>query len=266
MAAERAYLSVVSWPGGWTPDRCVEAVVGATGMDPGQTRLAVARGLPQVFQLIDASIADDVVAMLQGDGVLALAPTESDIRAAPKPEGVKRFHVFEGGGSVAVEFWRAESEVVQTADIGLIVRGTIKKAEKRARPALDSSPLEYSADPYGIGGHVDLSDGIAGSTTRMSMIELLDVHLAGGRTLRVDADKMSFDVLGESRGQADRVNMGKLATLLSSLAPRAPLDERFGRFVVRGGLVRPPGSTPRTLEFDFYSAWCAAVNRVLGRL
>ncbi len=268
MSAERAYLSVVSWPAGWTPDACVEAVVGAAGIDPGQARLAVARGLPQVFQLIDASIAPDVVMMLQGEGVLALAPTESDIRAAPKPEGVKRFHLFEGGGSVAVEFWRADSEVFQTSDIRQLVRGTIKPSERRSAAALDDNPLdiEMTMAPLARRLHADLRPDAPVPTSIRSMVELLDLHLAGGRTLRVDADKMSFDVLGEARGASDRVNMGKLTTLLASLASDAPVDVGFERFGLRGGMVKPPGWSPRTLTFDFYSAWCLAVGRALGRL
>ncbi len=121
----------------------------------------------------------------------------------------------------------------------------------------------------GIPGAVDVS-----RTTETKLSQILDVYLLDHTLLRINSDRVSFDVLGKDRGFSATENVDKVAVLLGSQAPQALVDTGFGRF-------RPPanlgvnttlggmGNTPTVQHdesgsFDFYSGWIYTINRGLA--
>ncbi|MEQ8769244.1 MAG: hypothetical protein RIB60_01915 [Phycisphaerales bacterium] len=264
MAAERAYLSIVDWPAGWDAARRVEALVGAAGLDPHSCQLLCARETPLVIGMIDALIAEDVVSALHAEGVSAIAPSGADLAGWPDRERVKSFHLFEDRSALGVEFWRGEPCVIRANAIRLIVVGESRTTSVtvRQRPGtastIEGAMLEYATE-----------SGVTRDRTTTEAL-LMDLYVAedvGVRRLRVDADKMSFDVLGDAKGYADRPNMKALAALLGSVARQGTLDEGFARFSVPPeARRRATGSAGRTVAFDFYSDWLGCLYRSYGAL
>lgn len=270
MGADRAFLSIVSWPAGWGTSRCVEALVAAAGLDPGQAKLAVARGVPQVVAIIDAGVRDDVLAVLHADGVLALAPSRADLASWGEPVRAKRLFLFPGGDAIGIEPWRGEHAVVRTADVGLIVRGSNRVTTTTVRPA--EGTMDFIDPRFHVGAAAqrafDPTDQPVSRDVKTTLVELIDVYAsgAGPRWVRVDADKMNFDVLEGEKGITDRDNTDKLAVLLAASCPGARFDIGFETFGVPAHLFGRRGSAGRTAAFDFYSAWAACVQREMGAL
>lgn len=276
---DRAYLSIVDWPSGWGIDRRVEALALGVGIDPADGRLIAPRGVPRVIALIDAGLREEVVGALHELGVTAFAPTRAEVRALGAPERIKGMFVFPDRSALGLEMWRGEAGVLRAQDIRLIVRGEARVTRTEVRESPMGADMEWA--PYGgvlwpgPGGGVIVPD--AGGPERATVTTtagLLDIHAAepegrsggGSRWLRVDADKVSFEVLGELKGMTDGQNMATLTALLAGLARGATVDEGFGRFGVPAEMERSRGSAARTAAFDFYSAWLALLYRSLGAL
>ena len=267
MQGDRAYLSVVEWPTGWGEGRCVEALVGAAGLDPDTCALAIRRGVPAVVSLIDELIAGDVVGMLRDEGVLAFAPTRAQIRAWPEPVRVKALHLFPGGSALGVEPWRGEPTVVRSSDIRLIVGGANKSSTTEVRDKPDA--LRGAMHWHDVAQRY-ASEDLVERVTTTTVALLLDITAASEHgepvRLRIDADKMSFGVLGEDKGITDRDNMAKLTVLVRRIAPGATIDDGFDRFGIPTDIRNRTGSNARTAAFDFYCAWVGLLYRELGAL
>ncbi|GJM17960.1 MAG: hypothetical protein DHS20C14_01730 [Phycisphaeraceae bacterium] len=265
MADDRAYLSIVDWPAGWGVARRVESLVAASGMDPHTCQLRCASPTPAVVGLIDAMIADDVVGALRADDVTAFAPSQGAMKTCPAPERVKSLHVFPDKSALGIEFWRGDPAVVRASDIRLMARGDSRTKSVSVRPTEGHAAVTFE------GAVIEAATDSGVSRVQTDTIAmLLDIYTApaGGelRRLRVDADKMSFDVLGTERGYTDRENMGKLTARMRSLATGGSMDEGFERFTVPTSILRARGSAGRTAAFDFYTAWLCELYRSLGAL
>lgn len=280
---EPAYLSIVQWHDATDPYTneyaCIESLVAAAAMDPDQARLAVRRGLPQVVMQIDAAVRDDILAVLHARGHLAFAPTRSEIRAFGRPPLIKSLARMDTGRWYGCTMWRSEPTSFQCSDIFLIVRGRLRTTKSRTLPRTP----RYSAGGAGygafggLGGSGDMvpDDPITpNKATSTSFSEVADLYRRDGSRLRLDADKLSFEVLDDpphtQRGLSDRQNMDTLLDLLRRDCPGAIIDEMFKSFrcppqIARHAAASISGASSETTTdrpvFDFYSPWCSLLYR-----
>jgi len=253
-----AYLSIIQWASGTDEHARIDSLVASAGMDPMLATLAVRRGVPAIVQRIDASVRDLVLDELRRRGVMAVAPSRSEIRGAPSPDRVKRMERMSGGAWYACEMWRGGPRTFRSDDVFLIVTAAARthRREHRDPRALTTGA---GASRYAISSalHPELSSS-------MTVTHLTDLYLSNGSRLRIDGDKFSFDVLADERGYSDLTNMRRLVETLSADAPRSIVDSGFGVFrappdltaevidIVPGGLRH---SKTEALLFDFYSPW-----------
>jgi len=120
-------------------------------------------------------------------------------------------------------------------------------------------------------------------TTEIKLSQLLDIYLRDHTLLRINSDRVSWDVLGKQRGFTATENADKLAIVLTTQAPLAQLDTGFERFkpppdvalestssAGAGGMIQAIGGGDRTTRrrddtpaFDFYSGWIYTITRAL---
>jgi len=84
-AAEKAFLTVISWPSNFDEDARVDALVNCAGMDPYQAKLASRRNTPGVMITIDVSARKHIVNALHNRSVLCIAPTSEQIQNYSEP-------------------------------------------------------------------------------------------------------------------------------------------------------------------------------------
>lgn len=287
-ASEPAYLSIVQWNDAGDPHKHefarIEALVAAAAMDPDQAALAVRRGVPQVVMQIDAAVRDDILAVLHARGHLAFAPTRSEIRGFGRPAAQMIKSLSRMDGWYGCEMWRSEPTSFRCDDIFLIVRGSLRTTTARSAPRRHRSSdggLAWGGGmlmapthlPFGHLGDFLPDEPIGPSkSTSTSMSEVADLYRRDGSRLRLDADKLSFEVLGEQRGLSDRQNMDTLLDLLRRDCSGAIIDEMFKSFrcppqIARRAATSISGASSETTTdrpvFDFYSPWCYLLYRSL---
>jgi hypothetical protein len=275
-----AYLSIIDWPQGMTEDDQARALGEAAGLDQRLCTLAVRRGTPQIVARLEGPAAERAVEHLRAAGATAFATPQDDMRAF-KPSRMKRLIPALGSHPpmYACEMWRGEPVPLKTAEIALLVHATLRSSETRTQGRGGGNYAGAGAG-FLIGGLPGAAVGAAlgggptprNTSTTSRLTEMLDIHMRDGSCLRIDADKFSFDVLGQARGVTDRENMAKLLARLSGESPRAIVDRWFPHFYAPPDVVRAhftsagSSSTTRRSEapaFDFYSAWVAGIYRKL---
>jgi hypothetical protein len=274
-ATERSYLTIIEWPAEFDEPRRVEALVGASGIDPSQARLAVRSPPPMIAGFVQHIDRTPILAHLRAAGVLAIAPTRAEIERVPKPLAARGFveAIGAAGRLYMVELWRGESEGLRTEDIRLLVRARLRTTSTVTRPRIpgtidDPASLgPYERGPYNA---VELAGAgqNANRSTRVALTDMLDIYTSDRRRIRINADKFGFEVLGGERSYTDSRNTDQLAVRLAEHSPNAYIDQGFATFrppadirslAERGGADSV--SRPRTEApiFDFYSPWFAMV-------
>lgn len=278
MEPDKAYLSIVEWPGGVSEADQARALAAAAEMDPYHATLAVRRGFPQVIARLDALTAELAVERLREHRVVAFAPRQSSLEQHARARRIKSLSPALGSSPpmYLCEMWRDDQAVLNTADLFLIVRATLRAGESRTSRDPAAS-LNSAAAGYVIGGLpgamlASHASGGVQRTTSTSLTEIMDLYLRDGTRMRINADKFSFAVLGPDMGFSDRQNAALLLKRLRHDAPRAIVDTSFEHFRCPPDIVRSHFSdlgnsaVSRTTEapaFDFYSPWCAMMYRAL---
>jgi hypothetical protein len=266
-----AILSIVNWPDGFRDNHKVQALVKLAGVDAPRAKLLVTRGLPILLNM-PGQAAGRAEAKLAKYGVDVFTPRISDVAQVPEPLRVKRLAWAEGAPTpmYMAEPWRGELRGLVCSDLFLLVRGMVRQSVTHApinRKRLSS--LRIGGALGGLAGAAAagmMGDGNArgASDTHVRVKHVLDLYFHEAQPLRLDGDKFSFDVLGESRGLTDGQNMDALAVMLAEQAPSAIVDTSFHGFHVPPMLLKSvhsqtAGATIRreNMEplFDFYSAW-----------
>jgi len=255
---EPAYLSIIQWASGADEHGCVEALVASSGMDPTLAGLAVRRGVPAIVQRIDATVRDLVLEELRHRGVMAIAPSRSEVRGAPAPDRVKRMERMSGGAWYACEMWRGGPRTFRSEDLFLIVTAAASTTRRERRDPRGVG-TDVAGSPYAISSALEPEE-----SSSVTVAHLTDLYFSDGSRLRLDGDKLNFDVLADERGYSDLENMRRLVEMLRADAPRSILDSGFGGFgappdlttevvsIVPGGLRHSRTEAPL---FDFYSPW-----------
>lgn len=266
-----AILSIVDWPDGFGENHKVQALVKLAGVDAPRAKLLVTRGLPIMLNM-PGQAAGRSETRLAKYGIDVFAPRVSDVARVPEPLRIKRLAWADGAPApmYMAEPWRGEPRGLVCSDLFLLVRGMVRQSVTRTpinRKRLSS--MRISGAIGGLAGAAAASmmgDGNTrgASDTHVRIKHVLDLYFHEAQPLRLDGDKFSFDVLGESRGLTDGQNMDALAVMLAEQAPSAIVDTSFHGFHVPPVLLKrvrtqTAGATIRreNMEplFDFYSAW-----------
>lgn len=274
---DKAYVSIIEWSGLLDEPARIALLTRVLGMDGYLARQAVRRGLPQVVLRTDVDKAEAALDAFHAVGVLAFAPTQSQLDERADFHAAKRL-IAGSGATYLVEAWRGEPRTFDAARTFLLVRASLRATETGPMPDQGSTfataaTMAITGVPKGVHtefvGDLDSSAG----RKRTAVTEIIDLHQADGTRIRLNGDKFSFDVLGDSRGYTDRDNMDKLAVRLSEQASRAIVDLDFRQFRCPPGILRTYyqsalGRVRRTVEapaFDFYSVWVALMYRRMSR-
>lgn len=279
MSGDRAYISVIEWPAGFDEAARVRVLVAALGVDPPSAAQLSRRGVPQIVARVKAALAPALLDRFHAAGVTAFAAARSRMRAVADPLRAKRLAPALGAPEplYMVEPWRGEGRALRMADVWLIVRATLRRREVRTAP--DTSGNAGRMAGYAmVGAEYALIDAAARAgnsavrSTSIASTEIIELHLADGSRVRIDADKFSFDVLGDRRGLTDRENAERLALRLAHEAPRAIIDTSFPAFRCPPEIVRTHyasigegalRSTTDAPAFDFYAVWVSLMYRAM---
>ena len=264
---ESAFLSVIAWPPGMNIEGVTEALAIVAGINPYYARQRLAGGVPAVIQRIDAGASRALVAQLRARGVLAVAPSLTQIRSFAPPVRAKRLARALGAPEpmFLCEPWRGEPFGFTAKSIAVMVRARLSKSQKSA-PRLESRSAGYGSLA---GAPVPYYEVVQDS--RSSLHDILDIYLRDRRRIRCHGDKFNFDVLGAAKGFSDNENMDKLAVMLAEAAPRAIVDLGFADFScppIIADVSRTTSDGARTTDehpmFEFYSPWIVLVHVALA--
>jgi hypothetical protein len=273
---DRAYISIVRWPSGFSREDRARTLVDALGLDDYHAGLRAAQEPPLVLARVDAALAPDIVARFRARKVSAFAMTQKHLRAHAAPILVKRLVPALGAQDpmYMVEAWRGEGAGLRMADVFLIVRATLDRSTRSfSAQSGNSLGVTVMAPEFAmIQGAV--SGPVVERTTNHQFTYIIDLYLNDGRRFRINSDRVSYDVLGKSRGYTDRENSDKLALRLATEAPAALIDVGFEQFRVPPEFTRDMVSVfgtrttsqrDETAIFDFYSVWTHTIHRGLAR-
>ncbi len=274
---DRAYISIVQWPQGFSKEHRVRALMDALGIDIYDASLRAVPEPPQVYARVEADLAANVLARFRAHKVTAFAVTHSSLRAQPAPVLVKRLVPAMGAAEpmYMVEPWRGEPQGLRMADVFLIVRAALNQSKHTydARPSV-AFGWKIAAPEYAL-----IKSAIDGPlverTTTLKFTYIIDVYMNDGRRFRFNSDRISYDVLGNDRSYTDRENSDRLALRLATEAPQALIDVGFERFRVPAEFSRDMVSVfssrvtyqrDQTAVFDFYSVWMHALHQGMAAL
>lgn len=276
---DRAYLSVIVWPGALDETARIGLLIEAAGLDPYNARLAVRRGEPQVSALIDAGDAPRAVGVLRGAGVEAVAPVRGAMASLPGAvRAMRAGHPKSDPSRLALSFkgdGQGESSVSFAPDeVSAVLRASVHGSKTTTDPDRGSGARVAGAMMLGgvLAGAVAASNSPGPDRrTTFSTIELVEVQLWDGRRYRLDG-RAAPDSRSE-RLKSGKERMDELAAQLCALCPGAWADRRFGDFrcppdvlqtatsVTGSRLIQKKDDGPL---FEFYSAWTVLMLRELA--
>lgn len=285
MQNDRAYVSILSWPSGWNHERRVEALILAGGLEPYDAGMMARRATPVIVQVCDALVRDDILRVLHGMGVMAVAPARSEMADHPSPETpawVTRFagspprgfsvHTRDGGA------WTFRPE-----DVRLVVAGTVRAVGKVTRHASGNNYNFAAGMAYGgIGGVGAMAAAQAmdaepvgwgsGTTRNTRAVETIDLHMVVQgriRVVRLSGASTRITEHGTERSRPSLVDEHRPVEDLKGWLPGVVFDEWFANFNtppdVEALAARAGQSSSRLnpVAFDFYSAWVALLDRAV---
>lgn len=274
--ADRAYLTVIQWPDGWSEDACGRLLEHATGMDLYQAVLVAKRGAPGVVAILEPQAAAYAEDVLRSRGVMVFTPLRSQMLDLPEAIAVKRLWWTQVGKARALgyERWRGQPQegVLDPSHMFLIVRARLNSSERRVQ-------TDRKAFSVGVSGGAVVGEMISGgssvsSSTSTKLTESMDIYTRAPSGLvscfRIASGRFDASILGEQRGLSPAENMPRITEMLLAANPRVILDQDFELFrtppdIVRGHFVgTKSGSVTRTSDqgpFEFYSEWAYLLYR-----
>src|SRR5262245_25811469 len=201
----RAYITIVRWPKAFTAQDRLEALADAMGIDPYTASLRVVQEPPFVAGMVDELVAPDILERFKTKRTPAFALTQAHIARLPKPKQVKGLTAAIGADDpmYMVDLWRDEPTGLKASDIFLLVRGTVDRSTSRTSVSGQGITRQAGglASIAGVGFGVAIPGTVEVShTTETKLSQLLDIYLRDHTLLRVNSDRMSWDVLGKQRG------------------------------------------------------------------
>jgi hypothetical protein len=282
---DRAYLTVIQWPDGWSEEVCGRLLEQATGMDLYQATLVAKRGAPGVVAILEPQAAAEAEQVLRSRGVMVFTPLRSQMLEIPEAISVKRLWWTQVGQSHALgyERWRGQPQegVFDPAHMFLIVRARLNSSERRVQTdrnaGTNGAMVGFMVGGFGgavVGGMISSGGSSVSSSVSTKLTESMDIYTRAPSGLvscfRISSSRFDASILGDQRGVSPAENMPKITEILLRANPRVILDQDFESFrtppdIVRGHYVgTKSGSVTRTSEqgpFEFYSQWSYLLYR-----
>lgn len=284
-SADRAYLSILLWPERFTQGDRVESLVLAGGMDPYDAGQMARRACPKIVQMVDAVQRDDILGVLHGRGVLALAPTRGEMAAHPGPESPGYVTRFAGSPprGFAVHTRDGGAWTFRPEDVRLVVAGTVRAVGRIRRHAdgwagftveRSQSPMMNALDlGLQLDAKLDEPAGWGSNTSRNTRaVETIDLHMVvdgRARVLRLSGGSTRIRLNTEPEARPSLVDEHRPVEDLRGWLPEAKFDEWFANFNTPGDVeamaARAGQSSSRLnpFAFDFYSVWVAMLDRAV---
>lgn len=278
---DRAYLSILGWPGDFDEARRVEALVGGAGMDPYLAGQMARREPPAIVHQFDGVVREDVVNALHAMGVLALAPSRSEIRAYPEPVVPQELERFPNDpGAFAVRTRDGGAWTFRSEDVRLVVAGRVRQVGQVRHHKEGGRGTAGAYLGTGIDGVVassvlramnDAPTGWGSGTTRNTRaVDVIDLHavVQGRPTLvRLTGPNTRVGVIGEERKRPSLLDEHRRVEDLRALMPGVAFDLGFENFnpptdVEQQADAAGQGSSRlNPVAFHFYSVWSALLDR-----
>lgn len=259
----------------------------AGGLDPYDAGMMTRRPTPAIVQMCDASLRDEILRVLHGLGVTAVAPARSEIESHPPPERPARVTRFAGSPPAGFAVHRRPDDgggawTFRPDDVRVVVAGKVRRVGRIVRHGAGGPDYRVGFGKHGLGGaafrnaaeETDSPSGGAwgANTTRNTrLIETVDLHMLHNGTPRVVRIEGSRVRIALNADEAPRPLAGERTTPrdLGSWLPGVVVDEWFPNFNtpadVEAAAERAGQSSSRLnpIAFDFYSAWIAVIDRTL---
>ncbi len=288
---QRAYLSLLLRPENITEDDLAFALDEVLTTDLFTIRQQCKQAPPCIIASLPMAEAQTALQLLRHLGCTAFAPSLDDLLALGPSIQIKSIRLDANG--ILLESWREGTQIIQPQDIDVIINAKIKDQIKK--PALnDESTTHFLSKPIVNQALTGMAEEWYSARVEQRPAEILrefdyvpkaapaqrtspkcvcklDLHTTSGSdhtVFHVNADKFSFDILGQEKGLADSVNIDKLTELFAALATNAAIDPFFEFF-------KPPpdhhqlripkrGINNDHPVFAFYSRWAALMYRYLA--
>ncbi|MBL4590509.1 MAG: hypothetical protein JKY96_00975 [Phycisphaerales bacterium] len=278
--SDHAYLSVLSWPAGFTDDQKIEALVMAAALDPHQARMATHRSTPGVICSIDTIIAKEVLRVLHKLGILALAPTQNQLDNYPKAELPANVEVFPEKelGAFAVRTRDGGAWTFQAPELKMVVFGKARTTTTsiRSEPTMGSSYAAMAPAGAAAGAAMRGDMRHIKQDHRLSVKPMLDLHIdhltdngIKRRLVRLVGGRTRIGLIGDGDPRPSLLDDNTPVDDLRELAPDTRYDLGFANF------TPPPDAQYRSLHggdgtsrlsadaFMFYSPWTAIMDTML---
>lgn len=279
---DRAYVSILSWPEGWGHARRVEALVRAGALDPYDAGMMARRATPAIVQVCDALVRGDILSELHRLGVMAVAPSRSELEAYPRVETPARVTRFSGSPprGFSVHTRDGGAWTFRSGDVHLIVFGRVRLTEQISRQANTETP--YRARRWTHGSRDcfvsfqrpgDFESGGWGHTARIKRaVETVDLYLSAGggmRRIRLKGSSAHVRPLTDAHERPCLLAGRTGAEDWAAMLPGVRIDLGFDAFntppdvELRASQQGHSATRLNPVAFDFYSVWVAMLDRAV---
>ncbi|MDF1809085.1 MAG: hypothetical protein P1U42_05255 [Phycisphaerales bacterium] len=272
-AAEKAFLTVISWPSNFDEDARVDALVSCAGMDLYQAKLASRRNTPGIMLTIDASVRKHVVNALHDRSVLCIAPTSEQIQSYPEPIhalGIDQFPDSDPPRFVIKTTnetpWTFTSEQVK-----LVVWGRLKSTSSKIKGE-DRSGMQMSVISPEVAIFNAATQQGAYISKNIKVKEIVDFHIMtddGIKLVRLIGPRTRIGIMGDDSPPSLLDNSLSI-DLIEVLMPYAYIDREFHDFDPPSSVrahSRKHNSTTSSATIQcwmFYSPWIALIREAVG--
>ena len=263
---ERAFLTVIAWPGGFGEQERAATLVECAGMDPYQAKLASRRNTPGIVRELDARFHDRVLHAMHDRGVLSIAPTQSEIDAYPEGELMLSIEQFPDADPARFVVMPREGEAwtFTSEQVWLVVAGRL-----RTTKVTIEEPENQSSGYYGVEADIvrRASEGPARASKQIRVQPAIDLHVRterGPRVARLIGVRTRVGIVGDANRPSLLDNTPPL-DMIEALMPHARVDREFLDFdppsTLRKRVNKRGGDSniEKPEYFAFYSAWIALI-------
>lgn len=263
---ERAFLTVIAWPGGFGEQERAQTLVECAGMDLYQAKLASRRNTPGIMRELDAQYRDRVLHAMHERGVLSIAPTQFEIDAYPEGELMLSIDQFPDADPARFVVMPREGEpwTFTSEQVWLVVSGRL-----RTTKVTIEEPENQSYGYYGVEADIvrRASEGPARASKQIRVQPAIDLHVRtdrGPRLARLIGPRTRVGIVGDESRPSLLDNTQPL-DMIEALMPNARIDREFLDFdppsSLRKRVNRRGGDSniEKPEYFAFYSSWVALI-------
>lgn len=180
------------------------ALVSAIGLEPSDAESLARQAAPLVVAKLPLVAARAAEQALAASGVLTMLTPHAALANHALPLRAKR--LVAGGDGYLVELWRGPAALLDVSKIRLIVRAKLVRVRTAPpEPGRVRWLSEPPADAESIIHGEELGQSIPDRPARVTMRDVIELHVRDGTRIRIDGSKFNFDVLGSGRIRRTRI-------------------------------------------------------------